>query len=238
MASDLRNLILAEIRRLAAEQGGKPPGKQRFSTATGISEGSWNGKYWARWGDALSEAGFAANLKMEKYDSASLLDAVIAFVLELGRMPTTAEIKMRRATNPDFPWHSTLSNHYPSRSLLIKALRDRAHEQKNNDVLRILPETPSAPNGHKATQPQDGLVYLLRWGTHYKIGRSSNIERRIKEIALALPETATLIHAIKTDDPAGIEAYWHRRFESKRANGEWFALNADDVRAFCARKVQ
>ncbi len=58
-----------------------------------------------------------------------------------------------------------------------------------------------------------------------------------RRIALQLPERTVTIHIIRTDDPIGIEAYWHKRFEAKRANGEWFALTTADVQAFERRKT-
>jgi Meiotically up-regulated gene 113 len=58
--------------------------------------------------------------------------------------------------------------------------------------------------------------------------------RREGELGVQLPEKLPPIHYIETDDPDGIETYWHKRFESqgKRKEGEWFALTAADVRAF------
>lgn len=81
-----------------------------------------------------------------------------------------------------------------------------------------------------------GEVYLLKAGRHYKIGKTNSVGRREYELAIQLPEKPVLVHVIKTDDPTGIEAYWHKRFSSRRMNGEWFELKRDDVAAFKWRK--
>jgi hypothetical protein len=38
-----------------------PVGKDRFAAATGIKETAWRGRYWARYSDAVREAGYGPN---------------------------------------------------------------------------------------------------------------------------------------------------------------------------------
>jgi hypothetical protein len=79
-------------------------------------------------------------------------------------------------------------------------------------------------------------VYLIKSARFYKIGRTNSAGRREYELAIQLPERASMVHQIKTDDPVGIEEYWHKRFRDKRRNGEWFELSAADVAAFRRRR--
>ncbi len=83
---------------------------------------------------------------------------------------------------------------------------------------------------------EPGHVYLLKHDKAYKIGRSSDASRRYKEIKVQMPLKTEEIHVIETDDTVGIEAYWHKRFANKRLEGEWFALNKADIKAFKRRR--
>lgn len=76
----------------------------------------------------------------------------------------------------------------------------------------------------------------MKSGRFYKIGSSRNVERRNYELGIKLPEDLNILHKIRTDDPVGIENYWHNRFKDKRKQGEWFELSSGDVTAFRRRK--
>jgi hypothetical protein len=76
--------ILAEIRRTAEANGGKPLGHREFSKATGIREGDWSCRYCARWSDTVREAGYEPNAMSVAYTDDVLLGKLVQLASELG----------------------------------------------------------------------------------------------------------------------------------------------------------
>lgn len=238
----MRDHILSEIRRIASANGGKAPGRQRFEKETGIARSAWYGTYWARWGDAVREAGLDANERQSRIANETLLQHLAASAREFGGLPTYGEMRLFMRSRPAAPSWTTFENRFPTKADMAEALRGWAETSpENSDIIPLLPAvvlTAAPLNAVRKGARQDGYVYLIKSGDFYKIGRSDELERRVKEIRLALPEKAELAHVIRTDDPPGIEAYWHRRFADRRANGEWFKLTPSEVGAFRRRKFQ
>jgi len=233
--------ILDEIKRTAKASGGIPLGRLRFYNETGIRETDWL-KYWARWSEAVHEAGFEPNEKMQAYDENELLDKLIPFIRELHRFPVGRDIRLRARRGDGFPTDTTFRRLGTKNEVATKLFKHLQGREEFEDVLSIceLLIVPSAADQSiegEAGSIGVGYVYLMRSGRSYKIGATNDIGRRGREIALELPDPANTIHVIKTDDPFGIEAYWHRRFAAKRKNSEWFDLDRADVSAFRRRKT-
>lgn len=237
----LKQHILAEIQRTAAGNEGVPLGRQRFFSETGIRETDWSGKHWARWSDALLEAGFSPNELQSSFTDEHLLEQYASFVQQLGRVPTVAELKLRAREQSGFPSHNTFARFGNKERLLDRVRRFALTKAELATVAALLTEFVVAEAIESEEPPRlpdeaFGFVYLIRSGSHFKLGRTNALGRRERELAIQLPEKAITVHSIRTDDPPGIEAYWHRRFEAKRRNGEWFELSAADVAAFRRRK--
>lgn len=233
--------ILREIRRTADENAGVPLGKQRFFAETGIRESDWVGRWWTRWSDAVREAGREPQTLNKALPDGVVLDAAILIVRQLGHFPTAAEIRMACTNNADLPSHNTFRR-FGGIGGLREKLVSYCLDRGESDVLSLF-SPGGAPRwaGQSALEPPapelaDGFVYLLKSGRHYKIGKALSVDQRKRQLDIQLPERAEIVHRIKTDDPLGIESYWHRRFAAKRLNGEWFSLTAEDVKTFRRRR--
>jgi hypothetical protein len=104
-----KDQILSEIRRVAEEGDGKAPGRERFAAPTGIRESAWLGRYWARWSDAVTEAGFTPNQMQARSDDDEALRRYAVETRRLGHPPTHAEMRLLRRTDRTFPSSTTNS---------------------------------------------------------------------------------------------------------------------------------
>ena len=103
-----RATIIAEIKRTAGENGGKPLGRQRLEAETGIKPHHLM-KHWARYGDALKEAGLSPNALQEPFDEAAVLRRVVELARELGRFPTWVDFRVKRTRDATFPSHGVFA---------------------------------------------------------------------------------------------------------------------------------
>lgn len=233
--------ILDEIRRTAKANGGKALGRERFLKETGIKSSGWLGKYWARWGDALQECGFEPNQLQEALDEQTVLEKFIGLMRELRKLPTNSEVRLKTQGTAGFPSHNSFTR-FGSKQQFAARIQKYCREREGYDDIIALcapyAESWRTPSSRKevATQETFGFVYLMKSGRYYKIGRTNHVGGRERDLSIQLPDKVNTVHSIRTDDPVGIEAYWHNRFDPKRRNGEWFDLSNADVTAFKRRK--
>lgn len=237
-----KEAILSEIRRLARERNGHI-GLRAFVKATGIPEKQILGKHWATWNEAVTDAGIeTASFARARTPEESALEAFAQLAARLKKWPTENELSLARRRDPAFPSLTVFRRLRSAGDLpakLLKHCTDRPDLATAKEIAaaRLSSAAPQHQTYDRA--PVQGYVYMLRTGRRYKIGRSNSPTRRHREVRLDLPDPTHLVHSIETDDPNGIEAYWHRRFEAKRIRDtEFFNLDAADVAAFKRRKYQ
>lgn len=234
--------ILKEIDRTAKENNGIPLGKGRFTKETGIRESDWSGKYWTKWSDAIIEAGYTPNEMQSAYDENALVEQVISFIREIGKFPTSADFRLKAYRTHNFPSHDTIRRRLGNKPKMVPKIMSYCKKHPEfSDVYEICQKNfhdleHKAEYSTKESEIEFGYVYLMKSGRYYKIGSSRNVGRRSYELGIKLPENIEILHQISTDDPNGIENYWHNRFKDRRKKGEWFDLSGSDISAFKRRK--
>lgn len=230
--------ILAEIKRLAVENCGQAPGWQAFAGTTGVRKSDWYPHIWLRWGDALVEAGYAPNQFQTRTSDEVLIEKYIGLIRELKRFPVEGEIRRKAKSDESFPNHSAFSR-FGGKDRLLEAVAAYCRRAPGFEDVLVLCVARENASAHDLTARQNSepkvlteFVYLMKSGRHYKIGRTNSVGRRSSELAIKIPVPPKTIHSIETDDPIGVEVYWHKRFADKRGEGEWFDLSPEDVKAF------
>jgi hypothetical protein len=229
--------IIATYHRLVKQHGGVPIGERIFTRESGISHHYWKGGYWRSWSSLQAEAGFEPNSASEKTPDAVLLRCYAELTIELGNTPSEADLMIKRREDPTFPAKSAYRRWGNGETVRAKVAEYCESHPDLEAALKFL-SSPVAGSNSTADSSSKGFVYLLRSGKSYKLGRTNAIGRRLRELSIQLPQKPDVVHVIETDDPEGIEQYWHRRFAEKRQGGEWFVLTLEDVRAFKKRRFQ
>jgi Meiotically up-regulated gene 113 len=239
MAKLSKESIIEAYNDLVREKGGSPVGYDVFARETGISRHYWGGTYWRSWSAFQTQAGYVPNTPTARVEDETVLGRFAQLALDLNRIPTVADLRLKKTEDDSFPGWRVFHRFGYGDHLLAKIEEYCSTREQFAPVLALLKQ--KIPNNLERRLDSfriKGYVYLLRSGKNYKLGRSNAFGRRLRELAIQLPQKPDTVHVIETDDPEGIEQYWHRRFADKRRGGEWFALTAEDVRAFKKRRFQ
>lgn len=239
-----REDIIKKLQKYAKELGGKTPGEANFyeSMNVGIMDRK---KYWPNYGELVIEAGLTPNkFDKTKYSKNKLSKLFIGIIREKNKWPTRGELDIKHYKSSTFPDSATF---YKKLGLVLtgdlaQTIIEYVENKKGyEDVIEIC-KPFLKENAKQGDSPlmNKGYVYLLksklRNAVAYKIGRTSNIENRIKQLRQP-SNIEEILHHIETDDPIGVETYWHNRFEANRLypdklKDEWFKLSFSDIKAF------
>lgn len=231
-----KEIIIEKIKSTTERNNSAPLGMQRFANETGIKKYHWS-KYWSKFSDAQKEAGFTPNKKHIAYSEKEILEEFISLIRKLNKFPTYNEVGIEVRNNQNKPSQFAmyrLGNNYEIANKILEYCKDNFVYRDIADVCKgfINKQSKKKIDIKDDLSSSVGEVYLFKSGNYYKIGKTRDMVRRGAEIRIQLPEELILIHSIKTDDVSGIELYWHKRFAEKRMKGEWFDLNANDIKAF------
>lgn len=105
-------------------------------------------------------------------------------------------------------------------------------EEKEANSRHIFVATPSERGSNAVLFPKGQYVYLIQDVSvtgYCKIGRTNLPAKRLYDFGVHLPMRLSVVHIIPTDNMVHLETYLHRIYANKRINGEWFALEPNDI---------
>jgi len=238
--------ILKEIIKCASETG-KTPSEKNFYEYSGLGIYDLHKNGWANYGELVREANLTPNkFDKTKYNRDQLRRLFIKVIREEKKWPTRGLLDIRHFRNKNFPDSSTFYKNLGQVKELALGILDFIQDKQGYDDIAEICNSVHAIFESDITETTNldkgsvGYVYLLKSSLNnavaYKIGKTKNLEQRLKQLRQP-SNIEEPIHSIKTDDIDGVEQYWLNRFCSKRLypnkpKDEWFKLNASDVKAF------
>jgi len=94
-------------------------------------------------------------------------------------------------------------------------------------------EMESFNRQHSNSAKTEGYIYFVKSDTGYtKIGMTSNIDTRFKALKTTSPHKLNLICTVKGFDYEKLERKAHKHFKQRKAEGEWFDINLDQINDF------
>ena len=168
-----------------------------------------------------------------------MLNNLAGLVRGLGRFPVKGEIQLKARIDPKFPSLNPFRRLGGSACSRLDWRSFAAIEAKlisRNFVLGQL-KTENSETVTKETAIADlGYVYLIKARRFIRLAERTLWAGENASLPSSSPTRRRSSTRSITDDPGGIEEYWHRRFQGRRKNGEWFELTSQDLAAFRRRK--
>jgi hypothetical protein len=129
-----------------------------------------------------------------------ILEKYISFLRELGRVPLTAELRIKARSDTSFPSHGLFAK-LGGKQALIAGVREHREAHNISDVITMLPAQAGALPEPHATENEPkvptGYVYLMKSGRHFKIGRTNSVGRRGRELGIKIPIPPSTLHVMK-----------------------------------------
>lgn len=75
---------------------------------------------------------------------------------------------------------------------------------------------------HVEQKVNEGFLYLFKYEDFYKIGFTSDVNRRLKDISFYPPFDVEFVASVKLKNPREAEKYWHEYYSEYQIKGEWF----------------
>ncbi|MCA9485069.1 MAG: hypothetical protein KC553_15165 [Nitrospina sp.] len=169
--------ILKEIKRTAEENGGEPLGEKRFMDLIGLKKSDWYGKYWARWGDALTEAGFSPNRLQSAFSDEYVLCSFVSLAKKIGKFPAKGDAKLKKKDDKNFPNFSVFSRFGKTADLAKRVIEYCETQGGLEDVIEICKPKLAVKRGKGISgfsskdDFNDAYVYLIKSGKFIKLAK-------------------------------------------------------------------